>query len=195
MRPFHPSDLPGMYRVCLATGDAGGDATALYRDPELLAHVYCGPYPVADPGLTFVVVDEHGVAGYVVATADTEAFAAWCEASWWPALRERLPLASDPGDGTRDHELLSHVRTPPAAQAPEGHPAHLHVDVLPRLQGQGWGRRLIAAVADALRARGVPGLHLVVDARNTRAVGFYEHVGLTRYASTGADHVMVLDLH
>ena len=26
------------------------------------------------------------------------------------------------------------------------HPAHLHVDLLPRLQGQGWGRRVVEAV-------------------------------------------------
>ena len=60
IRPFHPSDLPALYRICLLTGDAGGDATPLYRDPDLLGHVYLGPYPIADPGLTFVVVDELG---------------------------------------------------------------------------------------------------------------------------------------
>ena len=34
------------------------------------------------------------------------------------------------------------------------HPAHLHVDLLPRLQGQGWGRRVMDAISDRLAAAG-----------------------------------------
>lgn len=194
MRPFHASDLPGMYRVCLLTGAAGEDATALYGDPDLLAHVYCGPYPVADPGLSLVVVDELGVAGYVVATADTAAFRAWCEEAWWPALRARYAPVADPGDGTQDHVLRARLHAPDTSPVPAGAPAHLHIDLLPRLQGQGWGRRLIEGLADALRARGVPGVHLGVDVRNTRAVAFYEHLGFTRDASSTWGHRMLLPL-
>ncbi len=194
MRPFHPSDLPGMYRVCLLTGAAGQDATTLYRDPDLLGHVYCGPYPVADPELSLVVVDEHGVAGYVVATADTAAFDDWCERSWWPALRSSLPERPDPGDGTEDHVLVERIHHPDASSAPPDAPAHLHIDVLPRLQGQGWGRRLIGGLSDRLHDRGVPGVHLGVDARNTRAVAFYEHLGFTVDATFPWGHRLVLDL-
>ena len=35
----------------------------------------------------------------------------------------------------------------------------------------------MSRLLDELRARGVPGVHLGVDARNKRAVGFYEHLG------------------
>lgn len=48
VRPFQLFDLPGRYR--LQTGDSGRDATSLYRHPDVLAHVYAGPYPAADPG-------------------------------------------------------------------------------------------------------------------------------------------------
>lgn len=194
MRPFHASDLPGMYRVCLLTGAAGEDATALYRDPHLLAHVYCGPYPTADPGLSFVVVDGQGVAGYVVATADTAGFAAWCERAWWPVLRAQHPRVADPRDGTEDHVLRARIHDPEPPSVPTSAPAHLHIDLLPRLQGQGWGRRLIGELAGALRARDVPGVHLQVDARNTRAVAFYEHVGFVHEAAYDGGHRMVLDL-
>ncbi|MCM0641063.1 GNAT family N-acetyltransferase [Cellulomonas wangsupingiae] len=194
MRPFHPSDLPGMYRVCLLTGAAGQDATPLYRDPDLLAHLYCGPYPVADPGLSLVVVDAGEIAGYVVATADTAAFDAWCERAWWPALRARYPLGDDPGDGTEDHVLVERIHHPTPSPEPPDAPAHLHIDLLPRLQGQGWGRRLIEGLSDALRARDVPGVHLGVDARNTRAIAFYEHLGFRRDETFAWGRRLVLDL-
>ncbi|MBO0898457.1 N-acetyltransferase [Cellulomonas sp. zg-ZUI222] len=194
MRPFHPSDLPGMYRVCLQTGAAGQDATSLYRDPDLLGHVYCGPYPVADPDLSLVVVDAQGVGGYVVATADTTAFDAWCERAWWPALRARLALRDDPGDGTEDHVLVERIHHPDPSPAPPDAPAHLHIDLLPRLQGQGWGRRLIEGLADRLRDRGVPAVHLGVDARNTRAIAFYEHLGFRRDTTYPWGHRLTLPL-
>lgn len=194
LRPYHPSDLPGMYRVCLLTGDAGKDSTPLYRDPEVLAHVYCGPYPVADPSLTFVVVDDEGVAGYVVGTADTAAFEAWREDAWWPVLRARYPDGGDPGDGTQDHVLRARIHHPDTTPAPAGAPAHLHIDLLPRAQGHGWGRLLIEALARELRARGVPGVHLGVDARNTHAIAFYEHLGFRRDTTYPWGFRLVLDL-
>ncbi len=175
IRPFHPVDIPALYRVCLLTGDAGGDATALYRDPDLLGHLYVGPYPAADPSLTFVVHDDDGVAGYLVGTADTLAFDAWCERHWWPALRERYPMGPD--DGSSDRTLVGQIHTPAGDPPPPGYPAHLHIDLLPRLQRQGWGRRLIEAFADALRERGVPGAHLGVDPRNANARAFYARLG------------------
>lgn len=175
MRPYRPGDLPAMYHVCLLTGDAGRDATGLYADPDLLAHVYCGPYPTADPSLSLVVVDEVGVGGYVVGTADSVGFAAWQDEHWWPALRERYPLGPD--DGTADHRLVEHLHHPPHDEPPAGFPAHLHIDLLPRLQGQGWGRRLIEAFAAALAERGVPGMHLRVDPRNASALAFYHRLG------------------
>ncbi|QCB94872.1 GNAT family N-acetyltransferase [Cellulomonas shaoxiangyii] len=195
LRPYHPSDQPGLYRVCLATGDAGRDATPLYRDPDLLGHVYAGPYPVADPGLTWVVTDDAGrVAGYVVATADTRAFDDWLEQHWWPVLRARYARRADPGDGTRDHVLVDLLHDRSRADVPAGFPAHLHIDLLPHLQGQGWGRRLVATLSDALRARGVPGLHLGVAAQNTGAVAFYERIGMRVHESFDWGYRMVLPL-
>lgn len=177
LRGYDPDHLAQMYRICLLTGDAGADASTLYRDPDLLGHLYCGPYPAADPSLTFLVVDDEGVAGYLVGTADSVAFAAWQERAWWPALRARYPLGAD--DGSVDQALVAQMHRPPLVVPPPGHPAHLHVDLLPRLQGQGWGRRLIAAFVAALAERGVPGLFLQADPRNTGALAFYARLGFT----------------
>ncbi|WP_406135273.1 GNAT family N-acetyltransferase [Streptomyces sp. NBC_01089] len=199
IRPFQPFDLPGMYRVCLLTGDSGGDATALYHDPDLLGHVYAGPYPAADPGLTFVASDAHGVVGYVVATADSAAYEKWREVHWYAPLRLRHPesMADDPGDGSRDWQRVAQLhRTPPGDGDPlyESHPAHLHIDILPRGQGAGLGRRLMAAVLDELRARGVPGLHLGVGGGNPGARAFYLALGFTEAERQDWGSVMVMDL-
>ncbi|GAA1361674.1 GNAT family N-acetyltransferase [Streptomyces beijiangensis] len=198
IRPYAAFDLPGMYRVCLQTGASGQDATALYRDPDLLAHIYAGPYPVADPGLSFVAADEQGVLGYVVATADSHGFDAWLEKTWLPPLRHRYPrsLAADPGDGTLDWQRVEQIHTP-RPSGPDAlydrWPAHLHIDILPRGQGTGLGRRLIDVLLDALRERGVRGLHLSVGASNPGARAFYLKLGFTEAERHGWGSVMVID--
>ena len=196
IRPFHLSDLPALYRICLLTGEVGGDATALYRDPDLLGHVYAGPYPVADPGLTFVVVDELGPVGYIVATADTARFEQWLESHWWPTLRSRYPLREDPRDGTEDHVLVARIHEGSAADESllDRFPAHMHIDLLPRAQGRGFGRRLVETLAAELRGRGVPGLHLGVDSRNAGAIAFYTRVGFTEAARHDWGRTLALDL-
>ncbi|WP_328535631.1 GNAT family N-acetyltransferase [Streptomyces sp. NBC_00344] len=199
VRPFQPFDLPGMYRVCLCTGDSGRDATGLYHDPDLLAHVYAGPYPAADPGLAFVAADDQGVLGYVVATADSYRHERWLEERWWPPLRLRYPqsMASDPGDGTRDWQRVEQIhRTRPAGHDPlyENYPAHLHIDILPRGQGAGLGRRLMSALLEELRQREVRGLHLGVGSGNPRARAFYLATGFTEADRRDWGSVMVMDL-
>lgn len=178
MRRATPADAADLRRVCLRTGAAGRDATALHADPDVLGEVWAQPYLHGPGCLALVVEDDLGVAGYCVATADTAAFEDWLEDEWWPALRARHPHGSGatPADAAVVERIHAGPRTDPTLLTT--HPAHLHVDLLPRLQGGGWGRRLVEAVADELAADGVAGLHLGVDPRNPGAIAFYRRLGL-----------------
>jgi len=169
-------DLAGAYRTCLLTGDAGDDASARFRDPDLLGHIYVGPYLAQGGGTQLVVVDDSGSAGYLLSTDDTERFEAWAERAWWPNLRARY----DPrDDGTLDAELIRHIHAPPrtAPALARDYPAHLHIDLQERARGSGLGRDLIERLLAELADRGVPAVHLGVDPGNANAIGFYEHLG------------------
>ena len=181
-------DLPGVYRVCLETGASGQDATDLYANPDLLGHVYAGAYVVHSPQFGFVIDGDQGIGGYILATGDTEAFESWAEGHWWPALQRHYPLAAPSAaaaddDGaapaTRDANLIRTIHNPgrTPAEVTETYPAHLHVDLLPRMQGSGLGRALMDRLIAELRDAGVPGLHLCVAADNTNAIEFYRHLG------------------
>jgi ribosomal protein S18 acetylase RimI-like enzyme len=157
-----------------------GRATALYRDPALLGEVYVGPYLRFAPEHALVGVDDAGVAGYVLGAPDTAAFEALCEQSWWPSLRDRYPLDLFPSDSP-DGRIVHLIHNPPTASPDvvERYPAHLHIDLLPRLQGQGDGRRLLTALLESLATAGAPGVHLGVSTTNQRAIGFYRRMGFT----------------
>lgn len=192
IRPYRAADRDALYAICLKTGAAGQDATALYRHPELLGHVYAGAYAALSPDTILVVADGSGVGGYIIGPADTRAFEDACETAWWPALRARYadPPASDPGLDARMAHLIHHPPRVPRAIA-EAYPAHLHINLLPHLQGQGWGRRLIDAWRARVAARGAPACHLAVGLANPKAIAFYRAYGFTELRRIGPPHEVI----
>lgn len=191
IRPVEPADLDALYEVGLRTGDAGEDATALFADPRLLGEVYVGPYVLLEAGIGFTALDDDGApAGYVLAAVDTRDFEMEAEERWWPPLRERYPNPVE-HPSTADEEMIALIHAPELAsdEVVAGYPAHLHIDLLPHMQGRGVGRALLDRLFDELRARGVPGVHLGVDPRNNRAIAFYEHLGFI-HLDDGDDVVM-----
>ncbi|MDP1626698.1 MULTISPECIES: GNAT family N-acetyltransferase [Alphaproteobacteria] len=183
IRPFQPSDLDALYAIALATGDAGQDASALYEDPQLVGHIYAAPYALLEPQCAFVVEDEQGVGGYIVGTADTRRFEARLEAEWWPKLRERYPApeSKTPTAWTADEQRAWLIHNP--FVTPErivaSYPAHLHINLLPRLQGRELGRRAIRRFLGAVGEAGARGIHLGCSMANTRALRFYDAYGFT----------------
>lgn len=177
IRPYRSEDLPALYRICLLTGDAGADASALYREPELLGHYYAAPYGVFEPRLCFVVAAEGDPVGYILGTEDTATFHDRAEREWFPALRTRFPLPAI-DDTSPDAALIRSIHSgyswePELARFP----AHLHIDLLPCAQGRGLGRQLLDRFCAALQERGVSAAHLGVSVRNHRAIAFYERYG------------------
>ncbi|MCG7389401.1 GNAT family N-acetyltransferase [Pantoea sp. ACRSB] len=179
IRPATPADYPALYRICLETADAGGDARALYSDPDYPGQRFAVPYARFAPDFAFVLEIAGEVMGYVVAAPDTRAFEAQLQAEWWPLWQEkyRQRTASAP----LDNKVLDAIRQPDsAAEALVAQwPAHLHINLLPAAQKGGWGRKMIEHELEALRAAGVSGVHLGVSLQNEQVCAFYQRMGFT----------------
>ena len=192
IRAASVQDLPGAYRVCLLTGDAGNDATGQYRNPDLLGHVYVGPYMVGEPDLALIAADADGVAGYCLAALDRRLFADWAERAWWPPLRAAFPRRTD---GTPDAALIELIHAPPlASDVVSGYPAELHIDLLERVRGTGVGRRLVERQVSQLKEAGARGCHLLVAPTNENAIRFYEHLGWRVLERHADEWVMGIEL-
>ncbi|BBB01256.1 putative acetyltransferase [Actinacidiphila reveromycinica] len=183
VRPYRPADLPALYAICLRTADAGQDASASYRaqDRDLVGAIFAAPYAVLEPGLAFVVDDGNGQAvGYVLGTGDTARFAERFRAEWLPTVAGRWPAPADPAaPGTPAEAMAALLHSPERMVLPAlaGYPAHLHIDLLPRVQRSGHGRALMTAYLAALAAQGVPAVHLGMLTSNTAARAFYDRLG------------------
>lgn len=189
IRPARPGDQSAAYRVCLKTGDHGGDAESFYQDdPDALGRIYVGPYLAFEPQLAFVLEDIHGVCGYVLGALDSRAFYQRYDAEWRPALCARF---ADPRGDRRQWtraQYAHHCYHHPDYTCPEpydAYPSHLHIDLLPRAQGRGHGRAMMERLLGALRDRASPGVHLGVSTLNSRAQGFYRRLGFRELSVAG----------
>jgi GNAT superfamily N-acetyltransferase len=179
-------DLPYFYEICLKTGNSGNDASELFYDPFALGQYYAAPYLLYQESVCFVVEQELYPQGYIIAVPDTIAFNRWMEESWLPHLRRRYPKPF-PAERIRSqeegailslfHEPLFPLNTTQPWLA--SYPAHLHIDLLPAVQGKGWGRALMDTLCTELCRRSVPGVHLGVGVKNTGAAAFYKKMGFS----------------
>ena len=183
-------DERGAFYVCLKTGDHGSDGEPLYRDdPDALGRVFVGPYLAFEPELSLVLEDDAGICGYALGALDSRAFYGRYEARWRPALCARYAdPAGDSGEWT-PVQHVHHTYHHPDYFCPEPYdeyPSHLHIDLLPRAQRRGYGRRLLEQNMSTLRRLGSPGVHLGVSERNVRARRFYEHLGFRELTRNGS---------
>ncbi len=171
------ADRPALSDICLKTANAGTDASALYSDPIYPSLRFSLPYARFEPDLAFVLEQQGDVVGYVLGARDTESFEQRMLRDWWPQLREKL--AGREAQLPLDAGVLDFIRQPvsKASALTERYPAHLHINLLPRVQGGGYGRRLIETELDALRRAGVRGVHLGVSLKNERVCAFYQRLG------------------
>jgi hypothetical protein len=142
IRRYQPTDRGDVYRVCVMTGTSGRDATGLHTNDNVIIDIFAGLYRAIEPELAFVVDTGEWMAGYVIATGNTRLFARHYREAWLPAFAAKHPraaprraaLGATPADRMIDlgyrpeRMLLAEI---------DKYPAHLHIDLLAGIQGQG----------------------------------------------------------
>jgi ribosomal protein S18 acetylase RimI-like enzyme len=184
IRTFRSADLEALYAISLATGHEGGDASHLYRDHKLIGHIYSAPYALLEPGLALVLEDDEGVAGFAVGTPDTGKWQERLETEWWPKLRRQYadPAARPAAEWSADQRRAYAIHHPQGTprQVVEVYPAHLHLNLLERIQGRGAGTMLFSEWMARASRQGVGATHVGVNSANARAVRFWSRRGFDR---------------
>lgn len=196
IRQARSGDEAGAYYVCLKTGDFGKDGEPFYReDPDALGRIFVGPYLKFEPDFSLILEDPLGICGYALAAFDSRTFFERYEKEWRPQLTSEFPAPTgDPPSWTRVQNVYSWYHHPdyftpePYAE----YPSHMHIDLLPRAQGRGFGRRMMEQLMAKLREGGSPGTHLGVSGSNIPAQAFYKKLGFRELVRTGAGHEEVI---
>ena len=158
-------------------------------DPDERTSVAC---LVVDPG-TGGAAGFAPAVGYVLGAPDTQQFTVDVMTMYLRTLdQERYPSPiQPPADPAIDRKraLLFRVHHPDILHNSvvngeslfRKYPGHLLVHVLPARQGQGLGRRLVAAFLAEMEKRGCRGVHVGLDAENELGVRLWEERGFARF--------------
>ncbi|WP_113260723.1 GNAT family N-acetyltransferase [Agrobacterium cavarae] len=185
-----PQDEEALYAICLATGDAGKDASHLYADDKIVGNIYAVPYLHLCPDNAFVAEDGKGVCGYIVGATDTAAYQERLEQAWWPKLRELYPLAEDEANALpeehRKRVAFIHQPSPMPAAVLQNYPAHIHMNLLERARGTGGGCRLLSMWVEMARSNNIRGIHLGANPENHNGIAFWQARGFSPLAGMPA---------
>lgn len=179
-RPAALTDLPYVYEICHRTAHNGQDASPVVTDRYLFGHYFAAPYIVHDPESCWIAEDAQGIVGYLVTAPDTRRYTAWFNRDWLPRVRA-LYAGTPPDPQWRDFEKWMRGYIREEATFPDfvdDYPAHLHIDFLPRGQGQGLGTAVLRLFEEKLKSGGISGYYLGMAEGNHRARDFYAKVGL-----------------
>lgn len=151
-----------------------------------MGHIYAAPYALLEPQLALVVEDDDGIGGFAVGTTDTIPWEKRLEWSWWPALSERyhMPAQSDASEWTPDQwrAFMIHRQVATPAAVAVRYPAHLHLNLLPRLHGRGVGRTFFEYWLRLAGSAGAMAVHVGVDRANAGAASFWRKMGFADLA-------------
>ena len=195
VRKFKEEDRPGLYHICLATGDSGANAVHLYNQKDMLGEIYVGPYLTFQPDLSFTLIHE-GVVGYALAALDTASFEETLSKKWWPSILDKYNGLSPENFNEREKNLFSYIQNPPLRpkEVIKEYPSHLHIDLLEKAQGRGIGKAMMLLVLETLREQGSKGVHLGMGAQNSRAFTFYTKLGFNLLDKNDDEWTMGLKL-
>ncbi|PSN64737.1 GCN5-related N-acetyltransferas-like protein [Corynespora cassiicola Philippines] len=185
IRPYDSSrDFEAGLNVFYTTIDPG---VSTEPSRTIGSHIWYRPYVILSPESCFMLDSGTGHAvGYIIGAPSTTTFASLWKEKYLPSLDQSIipPPEIQSGDPAMETETVKGLRkevwsagcsmlqSVPAEL--EKYPAHLHIDILPEFQGQGWGKLMVERFLGYLGEQGVRGVHLGMVRTNEGARRFYE---------------------
>ena len=158
VRGYAESDRPAIRQLCCDTGFLGNPIDTVFKDRELFADLFTGPYLKHEPEWALVAEAEGRVVGYLLGSVRKD-FDFVLMRNGFPIASKMLCklLAGRYARHPRSGRFVRWLLTSGYQEQPK-HPAraaHLHLDITNPYRGRGVGRRLWETYEQRLRSAGV----------------------------------------
>ncbi len=195
IRSFRSTDEPRIRQICFETALYGGPIRALIDDQPLVTDALLGYYLRFEPESILIAEKNGEIAGYLTGCIDTHRSEKIIGRKLFPGLCWRIvagglafqaPVLSSLFPALRGlHRALEAKRN-----LISQYPAHLHMNLDSRFQGQGIGSVLLETHMGYLREKHIPGIHLSTGTEGGKA--FFAKKGfvcMTRYIMPEIMHI------
>ncbi len=182
IRPFEARDRQTVRAIACDSADMGKPIESIFPDREVAADLLVGYYTDYDPSSTWVAQQGETIVGYVNGCFDNRRYGL---AMFWIIVPCVLAKAFKRGTlfkkeiqalisgMLRNWRRLFCWRK----ESFNSHQAHLHIGIAAAVRGQGVGERLVQALLEGAKARGVSEITASVHSGNTSACVFFERLG------------------
>lgn len=194
IRQARLSDLPYIYDICRLTGENGNDSSDSISDNLIIGQYFAAPYFHFELDACFVLDNGSVPVGYIIGSSSTKKFNEWMNTSWLPSIRKYYGSDMIPKS---DFELfLINIINRDCEISDDliNYPSHLHIDLLPMVQNQGYGKKLMKKFVQTMASKGSSGIHLAVGLENTNAIDFYKKSGFSEIKSESGAMFMGLNI-
>ena len=169
-------DIEELSSIALSTAIAGKDGQNYFLNKDLISQYYCEPYIRYNSEYCFAIEEDNRLCGYIVGTSNSLAFSKWFNEYWLVKLRLEYFNSKSISDVEKNLLNMLNKDVVPSEYF-EKYPAHLHINVIKNMQGKKIGKKLINTLLQKLTDDNIKGVHLGVDINNSKAIGFYNHLG------------------
>ncbi len=177
IRPYSDKDRANVRSICIITANASKSKDS---EKSFLLKLYCDYYIEQEPENCFVLADMNDNAvGYVLCSDNLKKYTK----AMSPYRVEILELGFFRYIYSWG-EMLAHL---PAYKKSK---AHLHINILPCCQHQGFGTQLINTLTSSLKEKNISSVSLVVSSKNKNAVSFYKKNGFIPFLNFGKGILM-----
>ncbi len=163
IRKYETKDFDNVRYTCLNSDEPISDSNLA----EFILHTFCDYYLEHEPENCFVLDDDGRAVGYIICAEDYDSYKEIFD-------KDYLPLNEGLGDDLYKWACESTILQ---NKYKANYPAHLHIDLLPAYQRQGWGGKLLEALFEHLKANGVKGVMLTAGTENIKGGNFYKKYG------------------
>lgn len=173
IRKYEEKDFENVRYVCLHSEGEEPEKTFA----EFVLHTFCDYYIEREPENCFVLDDDGKAVGYIICTENYDRYKKIFDKNY-------LPLTKPQGE-----EYYNWAKTSTILQEKykSDYPAHLHIDLLPDYQRQGWGGKLLNILFEHLRSKNIKGVMLTAGSENVNAGNFYRKYGFEQIEILGTD--------
>ena len=152
---------------------------------HIILTTYCDYFIEKEGHNCFVAVDENDKAvGYILCAENYDKFKKIFKKEYLPRLKKY----------TVSDRIAAVLSTFIQAMLRKKYPAHMHIDILPEYQRMGLGHRLMDALCENLRKKGVKGVCLTMFANNEKGGNFYRKYGFTLLKTFFSTAIFALEL-
>ncbi|MBQ8029283.1 MAG: GNAT family N-acetyltransferase [Clostridia bacterium] len=181
VRKYEKKDKEALREICIETSAFNVEAKNMKKFLCLMFNDY---YTEVEGDNCFVAVDENDNAvGYLICAKNFDEYYKIFKHFYQPEIDSLgLKYALMSRSEILIHKLFS-----------KKYPAHLHIDLTAACRRQGVGSKLISALKDDLKSKGVNSLMLSCGASNEAAVKFYKKNGFEIVKNFMGSYIMAIE--